>query len=283
MMHQKILIFLQLLIWSSIAMAHGDVHQRIYQLSKQIAQYPGKIDLLISRGEMFLLEGHAKEAYEDLATVRRLAPHRHDVLYPFAKSQLLMNQPELALVSIKELIAQADNDAIRMRACLLLGDILSATAKHLDAANAYHQAIVLSDPLEPDTVLFAANAFRLAGYADRALEELDFGMTRLGPLQTLNEMALELEMEKSKYAAALRRIEQMLGNKRSQAFLLYQKGCALQALSRKSEARQAFTETLQAIAELPVSRQNLEPLVKLKSATQVSLQNLALSTVQLSD
>lgn len=261
-------LLLSLLITSSAVWSHGDVHHRLRQLSRQIDRDPENIDLLLKRGEMYLVERHGDEAFAEFNRVLALAPQRHEVWFLLAKSQMLLNHHDQALASVDQYLQKADNDASRRRGQLLKGEILSVAGHWQAAGNAYLQAIELSNPVEPDSVLFAVAAFRQGGNIDQALAVLQTGIERLGPLAALHEQALELEMLSGRYDAALRRVEEMLAGNQRLAFLLYQKGVILKALARQDEAKLAFDDGLRAIANLPADKQKTPVLEKLKASLQ---------------
>jgi tetratricopeptide (TPR) repeat protein len=265
LMRTHALHFTLLLGYVGVTLAHGNVHERIHGLDHEIAHHPKDVVLLIKRGRLLLDEGHADDARDDFIKAYKLAPKRIDALYHLAQAQLMLKQPDAALESAKQFLQQATNDAARVRGLVLTGDILSASGKPLDAAEAYLKAVNLSQEINPDYVLYAANAFHAAGKTDKALEVLNDGIVRLGSLHTLNDRALELEMEQKLYEPALRRIDRMLATHQRVPFLLYKKGVILKALVRTSEAKQTLASALKEIEEMPESRKHTQAIEDLKN------------------
>lgn len=252
---------------------HGDIHQRMQRLDREIAREPNNLELRLKKAEMLLIDQHAAEAYVEFSRILELAPRRNDVLLQLAKAQLLLKQYDAAKLSVDRLLQQADNDALRVRVFLLGGEVLSAAGKWLDAAQAYQKAIELSEPLEPDSVLFAANAFRQAGQVEQAIDALNNGISRLGPLQTLDEQALELEIQSRRYDAALVRVERMLVSKQRLPFLFYQKGLILDKVTRSEQAKLAYQQALDAISSMSAAKQATPSVLNLKLLIEQALQS----------
>jgi tetratricopeptide (TPR) repeat protein len=265
-MRTHALLFTALLGYAGVALAHGDVHERIHDLDDAIAHHPNDAALFIKRGQLFLDEGHADEARDDFSKARKLAPQRIEALYHLAQAQLMLKQPDAALDSAREFLRQATNDAARARGLVLTGDILSASGKSLAAAEAYLSAIKLSKEIKPDHVLYAADAFHTAGKTNQAIEVLNDGIARLGPLHALNDRALEVEMEQERYEPALRRVDRMLAARQRVPFLLYKKGLILKKLSRDGESRQTFAAALKEIDGLSRSRKQTPAFENLRTS-----------------
>lgn len=265
-MSTRTLLIAALLGYSGFTLAHGDVHERIHDLNREIAHHPKNADLLIKRGQLFLDEGHADHAHDDLAKAIKLAPGRIDALFYLARAQLVLKQPDAALESARQFLRQATNDAAKARGHVLTGDILSVSGKPLAAAEAYLTAVRLSKDIKPDHVLYAADAFHSAGKTDKAIEVLNDGIARLGPLHVLSERALTLEMEQQRYESALRRVDQMLATHQRMPFLLYKKGMILKALARMDESKRTFAAALEEIDGLPEARKQTPALESLRTS-----------------
>lgn len=264
-MHQKATLLTVLLGYSGVLFAHGNVHEHIHRLDLKIAHHPQDVSQLIERGQLLLNEGHADAALADFKTARRMAPGRIEILYYLARAQLMLKKPDSALQSAKTFLRNVNNDSARARGHILIGDILSASAKPLQAGEAYLSALGLSHEAEPDYWLNAANAFHTAGKTDKAIAILNDGIRRLGPLHVLNARAVDLELEQKQYSAALHWVDQMLATRQRTPFLLYQKGKILKSLDRADESRQTFTLALQAIDRLAESRRQSHAFQELKT------------------
>jgi tetratricopeptide (TPR) repeat protein len=265
-MRTQALLFTMMLGFTSAALAHGNVNERIHELDHEIEDHPNDVSLLIKRGQLYLDEGHADDALDDFIKATKLDPERIEALYHLAQAQLMLKQNDDAYQTAQKFIQHATNDAARVRGFVLTGGILSASNRPLEAADAYQSAITLSREIKPDHLLFAADAFHSAGKTEQAIAVLNDGIWKLGPLPALNDRALKLEMEQKRYESALRRIDKMLATQQRAPFLLYKKGIILKGMSRSDESKQIFTAALKEIDSLPASRKQTPALSNLRTS-----------------
>lgn len=268
-MIHRILIVCLLCTGLSSVHAHGDVHERIEKLTKKHAAQPSD-EILVRRARLYLEEGHAEAARDDLLAALQAAPARYESYYYLGQAQLLLKAYPEALQAAGQFVAKADNDAARSRGHTLRGDILHAAGKPLDAAGAHQQALALAAVPDPEHYLKAADALH-AARSPRALGVLDCGIDRLGPLATLQERAFAIEMEATRYEAALQRVERMLATQQTTPQLLYKKGMVLKALKRTEPSKQSFQAALAEIEALPPSRKETRAMQSLRETLYAEL------------
>src|ERR1041384_553853 len=129
------------------------------------------------------------------------------------------------------------------------------------AAADFTRAIDLLPEPRTENYIERAQAQKSGGDLKAALNGLDEGIAKLGPLVTLQLDAIELEMDLANYDGALKRLETLAGQSERKETWLARKGEILLKAGRTQEARAAFGESLQAIKQLP------EPLRTTKSTT----------------
>lgn len=250
-------------------MAHGDVEARIEKLSKKFADEPSA-DLLVRRARLYLEEGHAAEAKRDLGQALQLAPEKYESWYYLSQAERLLGDPAAAVAAADRFLQAADSLAARGRGHVLRGDALSAAGLAMAAGEAYVAAIDLQTEPNPEHFLLAADAFRTAR-SPRALELLDRGIRQIGPLATLQDRALMIEIESGRYEAALARVEAMLvaGQRRPQ--LLHQKGRVLRLLGRNEAAMETFRAALVELQQLPENRRRTRAAQQLRERIEQDL------------
>jgi len=241
-----------LLAVSPVAHSHGDVHERIEGLTRQLAGQPND-ELLVRRARLYLEQGHAEDARQDLRRALEIAPDRHESFYYLAQAERALGKHLDALRSADRFLAAVGNNAARVRGWVLKGDILVGQGRFRDGAGCFLKATELSNDPNPEHFLKAADAFHAAG-SGRSIQILDLGITRLGPLVTLQERALAIELETRQYEGALRRIEQMLVTEPRAPYFLYREGLILKALQRPERSQQALRAALAEIDALPAQR-----------------------------
>lgn len=251
-------------VWS-----HGDVDEHIEELAAQLATGP-KDEILVRRARLYLEAGRPTAARRDLLLALKLAPARYENWYYLADANRLLGRIEAALKAVNMFIARASTDAARERGQRLRGDILMGAGESAQSAKAYLAALALASEPDPGHYLRAAEALHLASDA-RAIAVLDQGITRLGPLSTLDDRALDFEEVAGQPAAALVRVERMLWQGQRTAPLAYRKGLILKAMRRADEAQAAFLVAIQELDRLPEGRRQTRANLELRAAINQQL------------
>ena len=153
---------------------------------------------------------------------------------------------------------------------------LTKLDRRLEAAQDYSRAINISAEGRPE--LYIERAQSLAGegghYAKEALQGLDEGIRKLGPLVTLQLPAIDIELQEKNYDAALARLETVAAKSPRKETWLTRKGEILQQAQRIDEARAAFKAALDAMQSLPASRRNVPAMIDLEKHLREQLQKL---------
>ncbi|MEO8444212.1 MAG: tetratricopeptide repeat protein, partial [Gammaproteobacteria bacterium] len=105
----------------------------------------------------------------------------------------------------------------------------------------------------PDIVLEHADALLGAGDAHRvpALQVVEGGISRQGPLLTLQLKAADIELSLGQYDAALRRFEQLAAQSPRKERWQLRRGDVLRSAGRPQEARAAYLAAMASIESLP--------------------------------
>lgn len=240
--------------------AHGDVDDRIEQVTGQIRLQPANAALYFKRGELYRVSEHWIAARLDYDRAERLDPGL--VLVDLARGKLFLasGQPQPALRAVDRYFARGSesSDARALRARILV-----KLRRGGEAAAEFTRAIAESSEPSPD--FYIERALALAGEGPlqigEALGGLEEGVQRLGPLVTLELPAIDLELRKKNYDGALARLDRLSAQSPRQEEWLTRRGEILKQAGRAAEARQAFADALAAV-EL------LSPRLRSTAATQ---------------
>ena len=93
---------------------------------------------------------------------------------------------------------------------------------------------------------------------------LDEGINKLGPLVTLELAAIDLELRRDNYDAALARLDVITAQSERKEMWLVRRGEILSAAGRSEEAREAFNAALTAIDSLPPARRQSKAITALQ-------------------
>jgi tetratricopeptide (TPR) repeat protein len=258
---------------SSWAWAHGAFHELIALANSRVEKEPDNPEVFIHRGELFRAHGDFDQALADFGRAGRLLPKdgRLDLL----KGRTLTDAGRLlaAKSHLDRYVARHPESAPglveRARVLSLLGD-------HRSAARDYRQAIGRLPAPSPEDFVNAANAYRAAGQPERALKMLDEGSGRLGPMVSLLQPAIELELASRRWNRALERLELLAAQAPRKERYLHRRGEILVMAGRLQDARKAFEAALDAIASLPPHLRGVPATTELEQSTRAALEDLPL-------
>ncbi len=242
------------LLWSSAAaVGHGGLHEQITTLSARIQSGDFIAADLLKRGELHALHGDYEKALQDCDAAEAKQPDFVDLNLLRGQVLYQANRFEEARRVLDRHLQRVTNSTeaftTRGRVLMKLGNPDAAGADYL-AALRFAQA--------PDLDLFceSAIALRAANKQKEALEVLDSGIRLIGPIASLQQPAIGLEVSLGNYEGALRRLESLSSKSPRQEYWLKQKGEILEQSGRLTEATLAYEEALRAIAQLPPRHRN---------------------------
>lgn len=244
-----------ILTLSQPAHAHGDPHDRLQHLDAHIVASPADPDLHLRRGRLHFEEAHYPEARADFERVLALDPSRQGVRYFLAEALLQGGQPAGAEEQALRFLAAhgpAERGA-RSRGLWLLGQARMAQGQPAEALAAYREALAVTAEPTSDHYHLYVDAARQAGgpHLDEALAVIDLGLARGGSPDLLQGMAVELELQAGRPAAAVARLDSLAARGRRTPFLRYQQAEILAAAGRPDQAGAALAAAREALATVP--------------------------------
>jgi predicted Zn-dependent protease len=250
--------------------SHGDLHEQIDALTRQIAEHPDNATLLLKRADLHRIHGEPAEALKDLDRASKIDPTLRTVDLVRGKVLLDSNQPALAQVALDRFLAQVTNHVdglvTRARVRIKLGE----NAKAIDD---FSKAISNSPRPDPQLYLDRASLFRSMNppRLDEAVRGLNEGIEKLGPLVTLELPAIELEVLQNKYDAALQRLDRLAASASRKETWLVRRAEILTKAGRFGEARETFAAALKAIQTLPDELRNKPATRDLEARVRTAL------------
>jgi len=253
--------------------AHGDMHAQIVEVTKQIEKDPKNVDLYIKRGELSRYHQDWDSAQADYDRALSLNPRLEIVDFVRGRMYLEANWLLSAKVALDRFLTKQPThvDALITRA-----RTLTKLERRLEGAKDYTLAINLLTESRPE--LYYERAQALAGegapHVKEAIQGLDEGIKKLGPLVTLQLCAIDIEVQHKLYDAAVGRIDQVIAKAPRKETWLARKGEILAMAGKKEEARAAFKGALQAMETLPPGRRNVPAMLDLQKHLEGELQKL---------
>ncbi|MFP5246008.1 MAG: tetratricopeptide repeat protein [Thermoanaerobaculia bacterium] len=230
------------------AFAHEGLHEQLEALSQRIAKEPANAELFLQRGELYRLHREWDAARADYDRAAKLDAK---LAVDFARGRMELEAGELTAARryLDAFLARnpehAEAHLARARTLVRLKQTAAALADY-DAA--------ITHAVHPTPDLYAERA-KLQSPAD-AVRGLDEGLTRLGPLISLQLQAIDFELAAGRIDAALARLDAILARAPRKEQYLMMRGEILAKARRNEEANAAYRAALQSIEQLPAARRN---------------------------
>lgn len=232
------------------ALAHGDLHEQIANVTAQIQKIPESAELYFKRAELHRLHEDWPAAAADYDRAAQLAPELSAVRLGRGKMLFASGHLDEAKAELDAFLTASPE---RVDAFVTRARIQAKRAEPLPAAGDFARAIALSPQPEPDFYLERAQALVAAGDAhlDDALRCLDEGMARLGNLPSLGLYAVELDAKAKRFDSALARLDRLSAISPRKEAWIERRGDLLAQAGRAEEAQQAYRAASDAIVKLP--------------------------------
>lgn len=251
--------------------AHEDLEIQIARVTQEIFVQPKRADLYLRRGELHRAHGDWAAAKADYARALVADP-------ALAEADLALGRMWLGAGDGAQALAAADRYLARRKdhpdGLVVRGRALIAARRRIEGAAELGRALALSPSPNPEVFLDRAQALRAEGGARReeALQGLDEGIRKLGPVVTLVNPAIELELELGRVDAALSRLEGLAAKSERKDPWLARRAEILRGAGRTAEAREAFRAALSAIEALPPGRRGTQATRELETKVRAALE-----------
>ena len=269
----RLLLLLPLLGLSSAGWArspHDDLLEQIVAMDARIASEAPSAELHLARGELHRLHQDWNAALADALRAQTLS--REDARPVLLRARVYNDLAwyRTARMNVERYLAA---QPASVEGLLLLADILAASGRPGDALESHDRAIALAEPPSPDQYLARAVLVRSLGPTRRelALAGLDEGIARLGPLVTLQLVAIELELELGRHGRALQRLDTSAVQSQRQERWLARRGQILEHAGRAAEALAAYRDALTAIDALKPRHRSTEAVRDLEQGVSARI------------
>jgi tetratricopeptide (TPR) repeat protein len=254
----------------SACFGHGAVHEQIAALSGEIEKNPRDPVLYLKRGELHRAHQDWDAAQADFDTAGALNPNLAPLDYLRGRLYHEAGWNLSARVAMDRFLARNTNS---VEALITRARTLVKLSQPLAAAEDYARALTVMAEPAPEVYIERSQALAAAGDAhlDAAVRCLDEGIRKLGPLVTLELFAIDLEVKRKNFDAALRRVDTVSGRLPRKEPWLAKRGEILQQAGRTQESQAAFQAALAAINTLPPARRNAPAMIELQRRLQESL------------
>jgi tetratricopeptide (TPR) repeat protein len=253
------------------AEAHADLLAQIAEVTRQIEKTPGQAELFLRRAELYRLHQTWDSAYVDYERAAALDPNLAAVDLGRGKLFLEANWPLSAKAALDRLLRRQTNN---VEGFITRAHVFLKLGQPLEAAQDFTRAIRLSPEGRPELYIERSQALSSAGptHLEAAVQGLEEGMQKLGPLITLQLYAIDIEMRRSRFDAALSRLDKVMAQSPRKETWLARRGEILQQAGQSAEAAEAFQAALKAMDTLPASRRHVPAMIELEKRLRAALE-----------
>ena len=254
---------------------HDDLERQIALLTEELRSSPGDETLLIQRGDLLRRHREWDAAFADLAGVHAL---RRSQAFVLARTRLFRDLGFLRAATVEtdgHLLVSPQDAQVR----ILRAEILELRGLHARALAGFDRALAELEHPEPDHYIararIAVACIELGeGAVARALKGLDEGIARLGPIPSLQLAAIELELSRKNFDAALERLTTVSDQSGRTETWLAHRGRILLAAGRKDQALAAYEASLAAIRSLKPKQRRTATIQALEQSVIAALQDI---------
>lgn len=237
------------------ALAHGALHEQIEQLTRSLKTDPDNAALLLKRGQLYSHHAEPANAIADLERALKLDPKLTEARFHHARTLHEAGRTAEARASVDQFLAAKPGDPLGL---LLRARIRTKQNDAKGAAEDYTLALPKLELDLPDVYLERAREQARSTGPEDAIAGLDEGIRRLGKLDSLELLAIELEQKIGRTDQALARVEAKLRTAPRKDLWLCRKGRILEAAKREGDAREAFAACQKELGRL-TDRQRRQP------------------------
>jgi tetratricopeptide (TPR) repeat protein len=198
-----LVFFLFNFIFISRSFAHGDIHERIVEVTKAIEVAPDSAYLYFKRGKLYYQHNSFKRSIADLDRSKVLGYETVEQKLLFGKAYFGLNAYAKAMSFCDELLMY---DPKNVRAIKLKARIYFEEGKFTNSALAFEELIQYSNQSFPENYVDASRAWEALDTKEgfhRATVIIIRGIAKLGHLVSLNNRLIEMAVEQKDYASAI--------------------------------------------------------------------------------
>ena len=241
-------------VFAANVSAHDGLHEQIIAVTKEIKKDPKNAALYLKRAELYRLHAEWKNSETDFYKAEKLDANLAVVNLGRGKLWLDAKQFARAKFALEKFLAQEPES---FEGVLTMARVFAKLKQTETAVKYFTQAITISPPDSAEIYLERAESLHSANKIDEALRGLDEGIEKFGELVFLENYAIDLEVKRKNYDAALARLNKLSATMpRKESFLLRRGEILLQA-ERICEARASLIESHKGFESLSPFRKNI--------------------------
>jgi tetratricopeptide (TPR) repeat protein len=260
------------LFTGSASYGHTAIDEQIKSVNVRIDEAPTDYLLYLRRANLYRMHGNWDASLADYAKAEELGPEELAQDLYFYKGRVWFDAGNYGLAResldhfLKIRPEHYEARLTRARTWVALHNTDAATRD-------FTYALKLAENPSPDLYLERSAALASAGHSDEALNGIREAVEKLGPLITLVQFAIELEVSQQHYQEAQSWVTMLPDAVKNQSRWLMQSGDLYAALEETHSAHEQWLAALKALDALPESRQKVPANINLRAELEARLRN----------
>lgn len=243
---------------------HGDLHERIMQVTKEISESPDSAFLFFKRGKLYFEHESFEASIADLDTAATLNYHGTICDLIYAKSYQQLNQSANAMRHVEQILQK---DSFNINALKIKGTLFLEDEKYEAAADQFEIVIEHARKRLPENYLIAAKAWEGSTSeksTEKAITILKKGIKDLGPLYIFHDKIISLYLKESLFKEALTIQEKIIDQAKRKEKPYYEAALISLQSGNLELAEDYLTKASTTIERLPLRIKNATTIKELK-------------------
>ncbi len=219
--------------------AHDGLHEQILAVTEQIEKDPANAALYLKRAELYRLHAEWKNSENDFARVEKLDSNL--TIVNLGRGRLWFDSGQFAKAK-RALEKFLGSEPQSFEGVLTMARVQAKLRQSSAAVKYFSEAIRLAPQDSAEIYLERAEASIAANRPTEALNGLDEGLKKFPNLVTLASAAIDLEVRRRNYTAALERLDRLTATMERKETFLVRRGEILLRAKRPCEARRSLIE-----------------------------------------
>ena len=237
--------------------AHDGIHEQIIAITKELKKNPNNAILYLKRAELFRLHEEWDESEKDFDRAEKIDQDLAVVNLGRGKLWLDTKQFAKAETALTVFLAIEPES---YEGVLTMARVLVNLKQSKRAVDYFTQAITIAPKDAAEIYLERAEVQSSASEFVQALAGIDEGIGILGNLVTLQSAAIDIELNRNNYDAALTRLDKLSNDMPQKESFFLRRGEILLTAGRKCEAKQSFSEAQHLFENLSRFRKNVRAI-----------------------
>lgn len=247
--------FLSMLVFflvNHVALGHPGVDHDIEKATKELAENPDSIDLLVKRGTLYRLDHQWKKSLADLNRVRRLDPNNPFEAFQRGMTFSAMQQDQGAEKAFSRYLGMKLDLPQRARAYAERANVRTRGNRYKEAIVDYTASLQITDDVE--YYLLRGGIQEKLGLLDDAVAGYRRGFTQLQKPILLRLALIRVETARERYDEALKLIDQPIKHAQVKTEWYLRRAAVLSFSGRTEQAHKSRHQALDEVNRVLVKR-----------------------------